>query len=88
MSALELLLNENKHKTLTFGSFLLKGNNYLKYKHDDIYSILTMLGDQEITYYMSNGLIFELKLINNVIRLTAQSVDNKPNWVEYEYAWI
>ena len=89
MSKLELLLKENTGKTLEFGVWHMKGQ-YLFYKHDkDIYSIMPMLGLDEITFYMSNGLTFEIKLVNDIIRLTAMSVHGKPISVEYDkYKWI
>lgn len=89
MSALELLLKENT-KTLAFGQWLLKKGPFLTYKYDtNIYSILAMLGDKEITFYMSNGLIFEVQFVNNIIIFSGQSVHNKAISLDYpSYEWI
>lgn len=89
MSKLELLLKGNTNKTLEFGVWQIRGQ-HMYYKHDkDIYSILPMLGNDEITFYMSNGLTFEVKLVNNIIIFTGMSVHGKPISVEYDkYKWI
>lgn len=88
MSKLELLLKENKGKIMEFGEWRLI-DSHLRYKHDNIYTIITMLGNDEITYFMNNGLTFELKLENNIIIFTGMSVRGKPISIEYEtYSWI
>lgn len=88
MSKLELLLKENKGKIMEFGAWRII-DSHLRYKHDNIYTIITMLGNEEMTFFMSNGLTFELKLENNIIIFTGMSVRGKPIEIEYEtYSWI
>lgn len=88
MSTLELMLKENPGKRLEFGPWYLK-STYLFYKHDTaIYSILPMLGQKEITFFMSNGLTFELKIENDKILFMAMSVSGKPISVDYDYKWV
>lgn len=88
MSNLELLLNENKGKILQFENWYIQ-HSHLYYKYNkNIYSILEILGDDEITFFMSNGLTFELKLINNIIQFRGMSVHGKSISIEYEtYQW-
>jgi len=84
MSKLELLLKENPGKTLEFGIWQIKGQ-HLFYKRDrDIYSIMPMLGNDEMTFFMSNGLTFEVKLVNGVIKFTGMSVRGDPISVDYD----
>ncbi len=89
MSQLELLLNENKGKILEFGIWQIKGH-HLFYKNDNtIHSIMSMLGNEEITFFMNNGLTFEIQLTNHVLVFYAMSVRGKPISVNYtECQWL
>ena len=90
MSKLELLIKEKENidKKLEFGPWFIQ-RQHLYYKHDyNIYTILPMYGDMEITFFMSNGLTFELKLVNDKIIFTGMSVNAKPISIEYEYKWV
>lgn len=88
--SLELLLKENQGKVLEFGVWYIKGH-HLFYKPDTtIHSITSMLGTEEITFFMNNGLTFEAKMDNDRIVFSAMSVHGKSIWVSYlptEYHW-
>ncbi len=49
MSELELLLKQNKGKIMEFGIWQLRDSHFC-YKHDNIYTIITMLGNEEMTF--------------------------------------
>ncbi len=87
MSKLELLLKKNNDKILKFDTWTIY-NNKLKHCHYDIYSFMVLLGDDEMTFYMNNGLIFELTLNNNLINLRAMSVNRKTNSYDSQYEFI
>jgi hypothetical protein len=84
MNPLENLLNQH---CIAFDTWQVI-NHRLSHQYQEIYSFYSVIGDDEITFYMMNGLIIELQLINNEILMKLPSLSGTPNKIMFKYQII